>query len=100
MQADQEKMESLSTAALQIGEQEARISHLEQQAAADKEAWRKEEENLCSAVIKLQEDIKEKDNFCSAIGEQLQQVLLGCYSTFSFYLSLMPYTIQERFLGG
>lgn len=92
MQAEQEKNKALSAAALQISEQEARISHLEQQAAADKEAWRNEQENLSSMVNKVQEDIKEKDIHCSSLGQQLHQVHFKYYSSFlSFTNCLISY---------
>lgn len=74
MQADQEKLEALTAASLQINEQEARISHLEQQATTDKMTWQNEMEALSSTVTKLQEDIKEKNVLCSSIEERLLQV--------------------------
>lgn len=73
IKADQEKMEALTAASLQINEQEARISHLEQQATADKMTWQNEVEALSLTVTKLQEDIKEKNVHCSSIEERLLQ---------------------------
>ncbi|KAG0715652.1 FYVE and coiled-coil domain-containing protein 1 [Chionoecetes opilio] len=70
---NQEKTEALSTSALQISEQEARISHLEQQVAADKEVWLHEQERLSAMVDQLQEDGKEKNIQCANIADQLQQ---------------------------
>uniref|UniRef100_A0A0N7ZB20 FYVE-type domain-containing protein n=1 Tax=Scylla olivacea TaxID=85551 RepID=A0A0N7ZB20_SCYOL len=73
IKADQEKMEALTAASLQINEQEARINHLEQQATADTKAWQNEVESLSSIVTKLQEDIKERNIHCSSIEERLLQ---------------------------
>lgn len=91
LQADEEKAKSLSAAALQISEQEARICHLEQQAVAEKELWLSEQEKLSSTVNKLEEDIKERDAHHAALMDQLQQVfsyyyllslvLLCCYNS-------------------
>lgn len=81
LQADEEKAKALSAAALQISEQEARICHLEQQAAADKELWLGEQDKLSSTVSRLEEDLKERDLQFSSLGDQLQQVLC-CSSHF------------------
>lgn len=80
LQADEEKTKALSAAALQISEQEARICHLEQQAATDKELWLGEQDKLSSTVSKLREDLKERDAHCSSLGNHLQQVPYYCYS--------------------
>lgn len=73
VKADEEKAKALSAAALQISEQEARICHLEQQAATDKELWLSEQDKLSSTVSKLAEDLKERDTNCSTLGDHLQQ---------------------------
>lgn len=83
-QAGEEKTKALSAAALQISEQEARICHLEQQAATDKEVWLSEQDKLSSTVTKLEEDLKERDIHSSSLGDQLHQVL----SSYSVYLSV------------